>query len=99
MDKQRLNKYIATNFGVSRREADILIQKGAVRINGKVVDVESGVLRVHVAVAVDGGCPRGEFGGDQSCRRQAVGETCLEEHVAEIERRFMPCVVLQGIWF
>ncbi len=39
MDKQRLNKYIATNFGVSRREADILIQKGAVRINGKVAEI------------------------------------------------------------
>lgn len=30
----RLNKYIATNFGVSRREADLLIQQGKVMING-----------------------------------------------------------------
>ena len=30
----RLNKYIATNFGVSRREADLLIQQGKVSING-----------------------------------------------------------------
>ena len=29
----RLNKYIATNFGVSRREADLLIQQGKVMIN------------------------------------------------------------------
>lgn len=29
----RLNKYIATNFGVSRREADLLIQQGKVSIN------------------------------------------------------------------
>ena len=32
----RLNKYLATNFGVSRREADRLIEDGKVLINGKV---------------------------------------------------------------
>lgn len=32
----RLNKYLATNFGVSRREADKLIEDGKVLINGKV---------------------------------------------------------------
>lgn len=31
----RLNKYIASNFGVSRREADDLIAAGRVKINGK----------------------------------------------------------------
>lgn len=31
----RLNKYIATNLGLSRREADILIADGKVLINGK----------------------------------------------------------------
>lgn len=31
----RLNKYLATNFGVSRREADALISSGKVFINGK----------------------------------------------------------------
>lgn len=31
----RLNKYLATNFGVSRREADALISDGKVFINGK----------------------------------------------------------------
>jgi pseudouridine synthase len=36
MAQQRLNKYIATNFGISRREADILIQQEKVKINGKV---------------------------------------------------------------
>lgn len=36
MAQQRLNKYIATNFGISRREADILIQQKKVKINGKV---------------------------------------------------------------
>lgn len=32
----RLNKYLAINFGVSRREADKLIEDGKVLINGKV---------------------------------------------------------------
>lgn len=36
MAQQRLNKYIATNFGISRREADILIQQEKVKINDKV---------------------------------------------------------------
>ena len=36
MAQQRLNKYIATNFGISRREADILIQQEKAKINGKV---------------------------------------------------------------
>ena len=39
MPQQRLNKYIATNFGVSRREADILIQEKKVKINGAVAEL------------------------------------------------------------
>ncbi len=39
MAQQRLNKYLATNFGVSRREADILIQQGKVKINGEVAQI------------------------------------------------------------
>ena len=39
MEAQRLNKYLATNFGVSRREADILIEQGKVKINGKVAEI------------------------------------------------------------
>ena len=39
MDEQRLNKYLATNFGVSRREADLLIQQGKVSINGKKAEI------------------------------------------------------------
>lgn len=39
MDSQRLNKYLATNFGVSRREADILIQKGSVEINNRKAEI------------------------------------------------------------
>lgn len=35
-EEVRLNKYLATNFGVSRREADRLIEDGKVLINGKI---------------------------------------------------------------
>ena len=35
----RLNKYSATNFGVSRREADLFIQQGKVMINGKKAEI------------------------------------------------------------
>lgn len=38
-DEIRLNKYLATNFGVSRREADKLIEDGKVLINGKVAKI------------------------------------------------------------
>lgn len=36
-DKTRLNKYLAFQLGISRREADNLIQKGVVKLNGEVV--------------------------------------------------------------
>ena len=39
MEGQRLNKYLATNFGVSRREADLLIQQGKVKINGQTAEI------------------------------------------------------------
>lgn len=39
MAQQRLNKFIATNFGVSRREADILIQQKKAKINGKLAEL------------------------------------------------------------
>ena len=39
MEEQRLNKYLATNFGVSRREADLLIQQGKVKINGQKAEI------------------------------------------------------------
>lgn len=35
----RLNKFLAANFGVSRREADELIEKGRVCINGEVAKI------------------------------------------------------------
>lgn len=35
MPEIRLNKYLAENAGVSRREADRLIEKGSVSVNGK----------------------------------------------------------------
>ena len=39
MSPQRLNKYIATNYGISRREADFLIEKGAIKINDKTAKI------------------------------------------------------------
>ena len=49
----RLNKYIATNFGVSRREADNLIEAGRVFINGKKAEIG---VRAHEddTITVDG---------------------------------------------
>lgn len=49
----RLNKYIATNFGVSRREADNLIEAGRVYINGKKAEIG---VRAHEndTITVDG---------------------------------------------
>lgn len=44
MDSTRLNKYLATNLGVSRREADILIERGKVKINGAVAQIGARVL-------------------------------------------------------
>ena len=53
MVEQRLNKYLATNFGVSRREADFLIEKGSVLINDKVATIGQRVGDDDV-VKVDG---------------------------------------------
>lgn len=49
----RLNKYIATNFGVSRREADELIAAGRVKINDKKAEIG---MRAHEGdtITVDG---------------------------------------------
>ena len=38
-NSERLNKYLATNFGISRREADILIAEGKVLINDKPAEI------------------------------------------------------------
>ncbi|MBR6811244.1 rRNA pseudouridine synthase [Candidatus Saccharibacteria bacterium] len=38
-DKVRLNKYLSTNFGISRREADELISAGKVLVNKKVAEL------------------------------------------------------------
>ena len=35
----RLNKYLATNFGISRREADELIESGEVSVNGETAKI------------------------------------------------------------
>lgn len=51
--EMRLNKYIATNFGVSRREADDLIATGHVFINGKKAEIG---MRAHEGdnITIDG---------------------------------------------
>lgn len=52
-DGIRLNKYIAANFGVSRREADDLIAAGRVKINDKKAEIG---MRAHEGdtITVDG---------------------------------------------
>jgi len=49
----RLNKYIATNYGVSRREADNLIASGHVFVNGTKAEIG---MRAHASdtISVDG---------------------------------------------
>ena len=49
----RLNKYIATNYGVSRREADDLIAAGKVSVNGNTAGIGARVKTTD-AVTVDG---------------------------------------------
>ena len=49
----RLNKYIATNYGVSRREADDLISSGHVFVNGKKAEI--GIrIKTGDTVTIDG---------------------------------------------
>lgn len=50
---ERLNKYLAFHLGVSRREADLLIEKGSVLINGEVA-VLGGRLKEGDEVRVKG---------------------------------------------
>ncbi len=50
---QRLNKYLATNFGVSRREADNLISAGKVLVNKKPAEIGARV-EDNDKVVVDG---------------------------------------------
>ena len=49
----RLNKYIATNYGVSRREADELINAGKVLVNNKPAEIGARVEESD-EVIVDG---------------------------------------------
>lgn len=49
----RLNKFIALHTGVSRREADLLIEKGAVSINGEVASLGAQVADSDL-IAIDG---------------------------------------------
>ena len=49
----RLNKYISTNFGVSRREADNLISAGKVLVNNKPAEIGARISEEDIVV-VDG---------------------------------------------
>ncbi len=49
----RLNKYLATNYGVSRREADDLITSGKVDVNGKTASIGARVKATDT-VTIDG---------------------------------------------
>lgn len=51
-EKTRLNKYLALQLGISRREADVLIDTGMVEVNGEVAILGSQILEsdiIHVA--------------------------------------------------
>ncbi len=50
---ERLNKYLAFHLGISRREADLLIEKGSVTVNGAVA-ILGGRLQEGDVVSVNG---------------------------------------------
>lgn len=50
---ERLNKYIAFHLGLSRREADVLIEKGSVQVNGTVASL-GGRVEEGQTVSVNG---------------------------------------------
>lgn len=50
---ERLNKYLAFHLGISRREADTLIEKGSVMVNGESA-ILGGRIEESQAVTVNG---------------------------------------------
>lgn len=53
-DEMRLNKYIANSGACSRRDADIYIQSGNVKVNGKVVTEMGHIVKITDKVDFDG---------------------------------------------
>jgi 23S rRNA pseudouridine2605 synthase len=53
-DELRLNKYIANSGACSRRDADIYIQSGNVKVNGKVVTEMGHIVNINDKVEFDG---------------------------------------------
>lgn len=53
MAEERLNKYLAFHLGVSRREADLLIEKGSVIVNASIAELGARV-KPGDAVSVNG---------------------------------------------
>ena len=56
MSEIRLNKYLAENAGVSRREADRLIERGAVAVNGRTAGLGMKIDDTYDKVELDGQC-------------------------------------------
>lgn len=52
-DRTRLNKFLAHTTGISRREADMLIEQGRVSVNGRPAELGA-QLSEHDLLAVDG---------------------------------------------
>lgn len=53
-DEMRLNKYIANSGACSRRDADIYIQSGNVKVNGQVITEMGYVVKISDVVNFDG---------------------------------------------
>lgn len=53
-DEMRLNKYIANSGMCSRRDADIYIQSGNVKVNGKVITEMGHIVKISDKVDFDG---------------------------------------------
>lgn len=53
-DEMRLNKYIANSGACSRRDADIYIQSGNVKVNGQVVTEMGHIVKITDTVNFDG---------------------------------------------
>ena len=71
----RLNKFIALHMGVSRREADGMIEKGRVRIDGEVPPIGARVTD-HSEVVIDGKKITKKSGFTTLLLKKPVGYVC-----------------------
>ncbi|MDF1616283.1 23S rRNA pseudouridine(2604) synthase RluF [Petrocella sp. FN5] len=77
-DSMRLNKYISESGTCSRREADKLIQKGVVTINGKIALVGSKVENED-SVAIEGEIIKSKTDRVYMAFNKPVGVTCTTD--------------------